>query len=74
MRAAALAECAGCGAAFRVAYTDGLCPICGRVAEGAAAPRPRKRLGERRIAVVVILAAAVNVAILSLVAVALSGR
>ena len=44
---AGYAFCADDNFWFRPAYTDGRCPLCGRVAPGGAPPARRSRLAER---------------------------
>ena len=44
---AGYAFCADDNFWFRPAYTDGRCPLCGKVAPGGAPPAARSRLAER---------------------------
>ena len=69
--------CAGCGAAFRAAYTEGRCPICDRqVEEGLRAAgrfaRVRDALGDRWVPALLLLAVIGNIVIFVLVAIAAS--
>jgi hypothetical protein len=77
---AAEITCAGCGCAYRAAYTLGRCPICDRPAtsnEGAAQPsrrfpRLRALLADRWAAALLIAAIVGNVVVFVVVVVAAS--